>query len=88
MGLDIWYNFPACFLAPGSSFPPPKSEEKEFEYKFTPSIADKWLYTGLLGWLLLCICFALLQVSHVENSLCFKKQKRRGAGVPGGFPKP
>lgn len=43
---------------------------------------------GLVAWLVLCICFALLRVSCVESYLCFKKQKMRDAGEPDGLSKP
>lgn len=64
VGLDRCSNFPACFLAPSSCFPAPKSEEKKFERKFFPSPTDRLLHNGtscLVGFVyLLCFVASLL----------------------------
>lgn len=67
VGLDICSNFPACFLAPGSCFPTPKSEEKEFECKFSPGPTDRLLHDGTA-----CLVGFVYSLCFVASLLCRK----------------
>lgn len=78
--LDISSNFPSYFLAPGSCFSTPKREEKESEFKFPPSPADRLLHDGtvcLVGFVyMLCfvgslLCRKLFVLQGTENDKCW-----------------
>lgn len=89
VGLDICtaiFLLASPHLAP--AFPLLKVKKKNLSANALPAQQIGCYTMGLLAWLVLCICFALLRVSCVESYLCFKKQKMTSAGEPDGLSKP